>query len=574
MIPILTAIVNTFWESAAIAAGVAVLLRFTRGANAATRHVLWWAVLGVVVLLPVLPRHMPAPAAEPATFTAVEAPAAPVAIEASVTAPPAAPARSGIELPAGGWMDWALAAWCLAVLVQLGRTAWSYRFLRRVKRDARPGPPELRRNFDAWMLSCRVHRPVRLLISGNVASPMAVGFRTPAVILPERLLPQFAAEELDHVLLHELAHMARRDDWTNLAARLAGGLLVFHPVALWMLRQIDREREMACDDWVVAMTGEPRPYANSLTRLFEICRAGGASPRQAHALASGMATRASQLGERIRMLLRRDGRFAPKASAARVAVGAALLLAAAVAVSQTPWWIAFAQDAPPAPAAPAFPEAPPAPPQPPPPPVEASPEAPPTPPMSQAVPAPQTPPAPPAPPAPRGGFLAALVAAGYGNLSVDQIIELKNAGISASFLTGMAQAGWGHPSPQQLLELGVHGVTPDYARAMRDAGLQGLTLQEVIELRIHGARPESFREIHALGFGPYTARTAIDFTIHGIGPEIFRGLKEAGFTSAAAQEIIEARTNGVTSRDIREAHRYGSNLTLRQIVQLKQSGVI
>jgi len=109
---------------------------------------------------------------------------------------------------------------------------------------------------------------------------------------------------------------------------------------------------------------------------------------------------------------------------------------------------------------------------------------------------------------------------------------------------------------------------------MRDAGLQGLTLQEVIELRIHGARPESFREIHALGFGPYAARTAIEFTIHGIGPELFRGLKEAGFTSASAQEIIEARTSGVTSRDIREAQRYGSKLSLRQIVQLKQSGVI
>jgi beta-lactamase regulating signal transducer with metallopeptidase domain len=574
MIPILTAVVNTFWEALAIAGAVAVLLRVARGANAATRHLLWWAVLAVVVLLPVIPGHTPAPAPQPAAFTAVETPAALPVIETAVSAPAPVPAvHSRLELPAGNWPAWVLAAWCLATLVQLGRTAWSYRFLRHLKRDARPAPPELRRNFDAWMLSCRVHRPVRLLISRDIASPMAVGFRSPAVILPEPLLSEFAAEELDHVLLHELAHMARRDDWTNLAARLAGAFLALHPVALWMLRQIDREREMACDDWVVAMTGAARPYANSLARLFEICRAGGATPRPAHALASGMATRASQLGERIQMLLRRDGRFTPNASAVRVAAGIVILSAAAMAVAQTPWWIAFAQNPPPAPAAA---PAPPEPPEAAPAPAPAPPQPPATPPPAAPAPVPQAPAAPPPPPAaaPPGGFLASLVAAGYGNLSVNEIIDLKNAGISGSFLTGMAQAGWGHPSPQQLIELGHMGVSPEYARAMREAGLQNLTLQEVTDLRIHGARPESFREIHALGFGPYSAKTAIEFTIHGIGPDLFRALKDAGFTSATAQEIIEARTSGVGPRDIREARRYGSNLTLRQIVQLKQAGVI
>jgi beta-lactamase regulating signal transducer with metallopeptidase domain len=569
MIPILTAFVNTFWEAIAVAAGLALLLRVARGTNAATRHVLWWAVLAVVVLLPAIPRHPAEPPSQPAVFTEVNSPVADSAASEAPVSEPAAPApRSPLELPTGTWPNWVLAAWCLAAFVQLARTVWSYRFLRRLKRNARPAPAALRRNFDAWMLSCQVHRPARLLISPDIASPMAVGFRAPAVILPERLLPQFAGDELDHVLLHELAHIARRDDWTNLAARIAGGLLALHPVALWMLRQIDREREMACDDWVVAMTGEARPYANSLARLFEICRRGGAAPRPAHALASGMATRASQLGERIRMLLRENARFASRASAQRVAAGTAVLLAGALIVAQTPWWIAFAQDPPPAPpAAPAAPT--------PPPPPAASPAAPAGPPPQPAA-APASPqaPAPPPPAAPPGGFLAALVAAGYGNLSVDEIIELKTAGISAEFLTRMAQSGWEHPSPKQLIELGTHGVTPDYARAMREAGLRDLTLAEVRDLRIHGARPETFREIHALGFGPYNARTAIDFTIHGVRPDLFRALKDAGFTSAGPQEILDATINGVRSDNIREARRYGSNLTLRQIVQLKQAGVI
>src|SRR5579872_178115 len=102
----------------------------------------------------------------------------------------------------------------------------------------------MRRDFDVWMLACRVHRQARLLISCEIVSPMAVGFRAPAVVVPEALLTEFSGCELDHVLLHELAHIARRDDWSNLAARLGWALLALHPAAAWALRQIEREREI------------------------------------------------------------------------------------------------------------------------------------------------------------------------------------------------------------------------------------------------------------------------------------------------------------------------------------------
>ena len=143
--------------------------------------------------------------------------------------------------------------------------------------------------------------------------PVAVGFQHPAVVLPEALLGGLTAAELDHVLLHELAHIARRDDWTNLLARIAGAVLALHPVAAWVVRQIDRERELACDDWVVAATGAARPYAASLARLFELC-----TSRRSALLASGIADSGSQLGNRIAMLLRRGREFSPQASALRV----------------------------------------------------------------------------------------------------------------------------------------------------------------------------------------------------------------------------------------------------------------
>src|SRR6185369_150343 len=138
---------------------------------------------------------------------------------------------------------------------------------------------------------------------------------------------------------HELAHLARYDDWTNLFAKAIGALLPVHPVAVWLLRRIEQEREIACDDWVVAMTGEARPYAASLTRLFELC-----SARRRQLLATGMAGRASHLGERIEALLRAGRDFAPRVSLGRVALGALVLAGLVVAGAQAPHWIAFAQE--------------------------------------------------------------------------------------------------------------------------------------------------------------------------------------------------------------------------------------
>ena len=308
-------------------------------------------------------------------------------------------------LPPGSWPILFLALWCALCIAQCARLACSYLHLRRLKHTGRPASREQQANFNAWMLTCGIRRPVRLLISTAVPMPVAIGFQHPAVVLPEALLADLTAAELDHVLLHELAHIARRDDWTNLLARLAWAVLALHPVAAWVLRQIDRQRELACDDWVVAATGAARPYAASLARLFELC-----TSRRRALLASGIADGGSQLGDRIAMLLRRGRQFNPQASALRVSVCAAAMLILVVAGSRTPAWIAFAQAQRPVSQAEA--EA-----------IENAARL-----RSSAADLPRTcctAPSPRRPSAPANSLLAALVANGYGDLSVDEIIDLK-----------------------------------------------------------------------------------------------------------------------------------------------------
>jgi hypothetical protein len=189
-----------------------------------------------------------------------------------------------------------------------------------------------------------IARP-RLLVSREIFSPLAAGFLHPVVILPEQLLNEMSGPELEYVLLHELAHFARSDNWTNLLARLATPVFTLHPVAAWTLSRIEREREIACDDWAVAVSGSPRQYAATLARLFEVC-----GTRRRELLATGMAHKSSRLGERIEMLMKPKREFAARTSFTRLALSAAAGLVVLAIGTQMPGWITLAQDASTAPA--------------------------------------------------------------------------------------------------------------------------------------------------------------------------------------------------------------------------------
>lgn len=339
---ILIALLNSLWQAALVAGVVWLALRFLR-VNAATRYAIWWAVLAVTLALPAAPRAMTWwNARGQAAVEGVVRPAVP-----RVSIAPILEKQTAIvtlkEERTPRWPAWVLAVWGVLCLFRLSQIGRSYVYLRGVKRRAAVSQAALP----------VIERWARLLLSSDVASPMAVGFLHPAVILPESLPGELAQPEMEHVLLHEAAHIARRDDWTNLLARLLGAALALHPVAWWILRQIEREREMACDDWVVARTGSARPYAESLARMSDLranreaatsaAQGTNQGTNQGEALASGIFGGGSRLGERIELLLERGRVFSPRISRWRIAVSAVALLACMIAGAVAPRLIAFAQ---------------------------------------------------------------------------------------------------------------------------------------------------------------------------------------------------------------------------------------
>ncbi|HZU30127.1 MAG TPA: M56 family metallopeptidase, partial [Candidatus Angelobacter sp.] len=124
------------------------------------------------------------------------------------------------------------------------------------------------------------------------------GFRHAAVILPAWLLESTSGEELKYIVLHELAHLRRRDDWTNLAQKVLKAIFFFLPSVWWIERKLSLDREMACDDAVLAQFGAPRAYAECLAHVAE-----KSFVRRQLALAQAAVGRMRQLTTRVAMIL-------------------------------------------------------------------------------------------------------------------------------------------------------------------------------------------------------------------------------------------------------------------------------
>ncbi|HSP70096.1 MAG TPA: M56 family metallopeptidase [Bryobacteraceae bacterium] len=600
---VFASLLNSLWQSAAIALLVWVALRFLPRMgvkiNAATRCAAWWAVLAAILILPLAPPRakvisQPMPEPSPVLATPLETTVV-TATEVPPTLPPASSHTAGpLQITAGAGLLTALAIWAAFSLLRLAQMVRSYRYLRGITRRSHAVTAEWRVNFDYWVLACGIDRPIRLLVSNEIVSPMAVGFRKPAVIVPGTLLSEFSVAEMDHVILHELAHIARRDDWTNLFARVIGALLPIHPVAVWVVKRIEMDREIACDDWVVAVTGEARPYAASLTRLFELC-----SARRRQLLATGMADRASHLGERIEALLRSGRDFAPRVSLASLALGAAILLGLVLMGAQAPHWIAYAQE-------PAFVPQPPVAPVAPRPPVPLVAQVPPA---APAPPRPQTPPtAPQAPDAPIEELQRDIANA---QQETQQILEElqrtqrqyreqsrklngnhpDQAALEAE-IRAMEQQIRGREAEMQAAKAQVQAVeagmraqqqelraqvrqrgSDSFLAALVAAGYGGIPVDEIIDLRNHGVSADFLRAIGQSGLGKVSTKELLAMAESGVRPDFFRAMRQA-FPQVTVREIVEAAQSGVNLDDLRQAREFSPNLTLPQIIRLKQAGVI
>jgi beta-lactamase regulating signal transducer with metallopeptidase domain len=242
-------LLNTAAEGIVLAGLVRVLFRLIGPQSSRTRFAIWFSALVVIVALPFL---------SGSGFGALHS-----------RALSSEHLRAGIIL-SSAWASYLFAFWGLAaglLLLRLSVGFWRVGQIRSKCSDADlssldPTIPSILADFGA-------RRRVKLCVSSDVAVPAAIGFFRPAIVFPAWLLPQLSPEETKVVLLHELAHLNRWDDWTNLAQKIVKAVFFFHPAVWWIESRLTLEREMACDDMVLAQTASPRAYASSLISFAE-----------------------------------------------------------------------------------------------------------------------------------------------------------------------------------------------------------------------------------------------------------------------------------------------------------------
>ena len=250
---------------------------------------------------------------------------------------------AAIRLP-GTWALYLFLAWAVIAGIGLARIAagfWQVVFLRRRSEtlDSAELAPELRETLAKFQPA----RAVAILLSDRIQSPTAIGLLSPAIVLPRWLVKELSTAELRQVLLHELAHLRRWDDWSNLLQKVVKALFFFHPAVWWMERQVSLEREIACDEAVLAQTGNPRAYAQCLVRLAE-----KGFFRRSVMLAQAAVSRVGQTSVRVARILSGGTPNAGRMKKLIVPSFVGALIACLVVISQAPSLVAFGNEAKPA----------------------------------------------------------------------------------------------------------------------------------------------------------------------------------------------------------------------------------
>jgi len=241
-------IVDCLLEGTLVALFAGGILRLSSRQNSGARFAVWFSALVAIAVLPL--------------FGAAWWPNAGNISGETV-------ARPAISMPSS-WAIYLFAGWTVIAawhLLGVGRSLWHLYTLR--KSGVAVDPASLEPQLQETLNRNQSTRRVILCTSDQVQVPTAIGLVKPAVVIPRWVMQELSASELNQILLHELAHLRRWDDWTNLAQKVVKAVFFFHPAVWWIEKRVSLEREMACDDAVLAETASPRAYAECLAHLAE-----------------------------------------------------------------------------------------------------------------------------------------------------------------------------------------------------------------------------------------------------------------------------------------------------------------
>jgi beta-lactamase regulating signal transducer with metallopeptidase domain len=227
-----------------------------------------------VWLEPVAPRSI----ATPRTVVSEETDRG-ASLLSTASAPAATPSISSIVYMTIGSL------WCAGISIAATRRLQQHRRLSKIVKEAGVLP----RTEGAGGLP--------ILLSGQTSVPMlwSGGWLRPVILLPRNIMDWTTTEERAAIIRHEIVHFDRKDHWVSKLEELTRTILFFHPMARWLCRKMDIERELMCDAEVLRLGSDPDSYARTLLAVAQ------------HAVTSESGVyfaAAAQLSQRVELLYR------------------------------------------------------------------------------------------------------------------------------------------------------------------------------------------------------------------------------------------------------------------------------
>src|ERR1700687_1398156 len=332
-------ILNALPEGFLVALFAWALLRVLRRQNSGTRFAVWFLALLSVAALPGL-------------GGIGEGQARMVAGMPSLTSSANSwgSLRPAITIP-GRWALFVFLVWALGASVAMMRLLAGLWRLRQLRRSCTPIiaadlDPAVRKTVEAIGASGSIISSNSIMIATSecVRVPAAIGFWKRTIVLPGWTLRELPAQDLNVILLHEFAHLRRWDDWTNLIQKIVRALFFFHPAVWWIEQRISVEREMACDDAVLAETANPHGYATWLVSLLAKSLAHRLSQRR-WSMSQAAGHRAREASLRLAQILDRTRPAATRVWKPALGMVGGSSLVCLMAFPHAPQFVAFARGA-------------------------------------------------------------------------------------------------------------------------------------------------------------------------------------------------------------------------------------
>lgn len=158
-----------------------------------------------------------------------------------------------------------------------------------------PTPAYLDRFTRLASKAAAIARVPAIWISKHLDVPATIGFIKPIILIPVAAINQLSTEQLEAIILHELSHIKRHDYLINLLLSIVETFLFFNPFAILLMKEVRKERENCCDDFVLNRHYDSHTYATALVQLEDI--------RQSkYCLAMGAVSGRNQLFQRIKRI--------------------------------------------------------------------------------------------------------------------------------------------------------------------------------------------------------------------------------------------------------------------------------